>query len=312
MVTIENLTKYYGPVLAVDSVSFEVAKGEVVGFLGPNAAGKTTTMRVITCYLKPTSGTVSVAGYDIYKHPVEVRKRIGYLPENNPLYPEMNVVDYLDYIAELRQVPAAERSRRVKEMIGITGLEDVLWKDIGELSRGYRQRVGLAQSMVHDPDILIFDEPTSGLDPNQIIEIRKLIREIGREKTVILSTHILPEVSATCDRVLIINDARLVASGTTDELINRAKGADVVTAVIKGPEEAVYQALREADFVGEFRKIKEEPEGEEAWLSLEIESTSGDIREKLFRLVVEKNWSMRELKLEKMSLEEVFAKLTTS
>jgi len=312
MVTIENLTKYYGPVLAVDSVSFEVAKGEVVGFLGPNAAGKTTTMRVITCYLKPTSGTVSVAGYDIYKHPVEVRKRIGYLPENNPLYPEMNVVDYLNYIAELRQVPAAERSRRVKEMIGITGLEDVLWKDIGELSRGYRQRVGLAQSMVHDPDILIFDEPTSGLDPNQIIEIRKLIREIGREKTVILSTHILPEVSATCDRVLIINDARLVASGTTDELINRAKGADVVTAVIKGPEEAVYQALREADFVGEFRKIKEEPEGEEAWLSLEIESTSGDIREKLFRLVVEKNWSMRELKLEKMSLEEVFAKLTTS
>lgn len=312
MVTIENLTKYYGPVLAVDSISFEVAKGEVVGFLGPNAAGKTTTMRVITCYLKPTSGTVSVAGYDIHDHPVEVRKRIGYLPENNPLYPEMNVVDYLDYIAELRQVPAAERSRQVKEMIGITGLEDVLWKDIGELSRGYRQRVGLAQSMVHDPDILIFDEPTSGLDPNQIIEIRKLIREIGREKTVILSTHILPEVSATCDRVLIINDARLVASGTTDELINRAKGADVVTAGIRGPEEAVYQALREADFVGEFRKIKEEPEGEDAWLSLEIESTSGDIREKLFRLVVEKNWSMRELKLEKMSLEEVFAKLTTS
>jgi len=209
-------------------------------------------------------------------------------------------------------VPAAERSRRVKEMIGITGLEDVLWKDIGELSRGYRQRVGLAQSMVHDPDILIFDEPTSGLDPNQIIEIRQLIREIGREKTIILSTHILPEVSATCDRVLIINDARLVASGTTDELINRAQGADVVTAGIRGPEEAVYQALREADFVGEFRKIKEEPEGDGAWLTLEIESTSGDIREKLFRLVVEKNWSMRELKLEKMSLEEVFAKLTTS
>jgi ABC-2 type transport system ATP-binding protein len=312
MVTIENLTKYYGPVLAVDSVSFEVAKGEVVGFLGPNAAGKTTTMRIITCYLKPTAGTVSVAGYDIHNHPVEVRKRIGYLSENNPLYPEMNVVDYLNYIAKLRQVPAAERSRRVKEMIGITGLEDVLWKDIGELSRGYRQRVGLAQSMVHDPDILIFDEPTSGLDPNQIIEIRQLIREIGREKTIILSTHILPEVSATCDRVLIINDARLVASGTTDELINRAQGADVVTAGIRGPEEAVYQALREADFVGEFRKIKEEPEGDGAWLTLEIESTSGDIREKLFRLVVEKNWSMRELKLEKMSLEEVFAKLTTS
>ena len=311
MIKIENLTKYYGPVLAVDSVSFEVAKGEVVGFLGPNAAGKTTTMRVITCYLRPTSGTVSVAGYDIHNHPVEVRRRIGYLPENCPLYPEMNVVDYLNYIAKLRQVPASERSRRVKEMIGITGLEDVLWKDIGELSKGFRQRVGLAQSMVHDPDILIFDEPTSGLDPNQIVEIRRLIREIGREKTIILSTHILPEVSATCDRVLIINDARLIASGTTDELVSRAKGDDVVTAEIRGPEEEVYQALRKADFVGKFRKIKEEPEEDGAWLTLEIEST-GDIREKLFRLVVEKNWSMRELKLEKMSLEEVFAKLTTS
>ena len=312
MINIENLTKYYGPTLAVDSVSFEVARGEVVGFLGPNAAGKTTTMRIITCYLKPTSGTVSVAGYDIHDDPVEVRKRIGYLPENNPLYPEMNVVDYLNYIAELRQVPASERSRRVKEMIGITGLGDVLWKDIGELSKGFRQRVGLAQSMIHDPDILIFDEPTSGLDPNQIVEIRQLIREIGREKTVILSTHILPEVSATCNRVVIINDARLIASGTTDELVNRAQGADVVTAGINGPEEAVFQALRQADFVSEFRKVREEPEGEAAWLTLEIESAGGDIREKLFRLVVEKNWSLRELKLEKMSLEEVFAKLTTS
>ena len=312
MVNIENLTKYYGPTLAVDAVSFEVAKGEVVGFLGPNGAGKTTTMRIVTCYLKPTSGTVSVAGYDIGTDPLEVRKRIGYLPENCPLYPEMNVVDYLNYIAELRQVPSSERSRRVKEMIGITGLESVLWKDIGELSKGFRQRVGLAQSMVHDPDILIFDEPTSGLDPNQIVEIRQLIREIGREKTVILSTHILPEVSATCGRVLIINDAKMIASGTTDELINRAQGADVITAGIKGPEEEVYQALREAAFAGEFRKIREEPEDGGAWLTLEIESASGDIREQLFRLVVEKNWSLRELKLEKMSLEEVFAKLTIS
>ena len=312
MINIENLTKYYGPTLAVDSVSFEVAKGEVVGFLGPNAAGKTTTMRIVTCYLKPTSGTGCVAGYDIHDEPVEVRKRIGYLPENNPLYPEMNVVDYLDYIAELRQVPASERSRRVKEMIGITGLGDVLWKDIGELSKGFRQRVGLAQSMIHDPDILILDEPTSGLDPNQIVEIRQLIREIGREKTIILSTHILPEVSATCDRVVIINDARLVASGTTDELVNRAQGADVVTAGVNGPEEAGFHALREADFVSEFRKVREEAGEQAAWLTLEIESASGDIREKLFRLVVEKNWSLRELKLEKMSLEEVFAKLTTS
>ncbi|HUU29599.1 MAG TPA: ATP-binding cassette domain-containing protein [archaeon] len=312
MIKVDNLTKYYGPTLAVDSVSFEVQKGEVVGFLGPNAAGKTTTMRVITCYLKPTAGTVDVAGYDIHENPLEVRRRIGYLPENNPLYPEMNVVDYLSYIAELRQIPGAHRMKRIKEIIGITALGDVLHKDIGELSKGYKQRVGLAQAMVHDPEILIFDEPTSGLDPNQIIEIRQLIKEIGREKTIILSTHILPEVSATCSRVLIINDSRLIASGTTDELIKRAQGTEVLQVCVKGPEEEVFKALRAVEFVGEFRKIGGEPADEGTWLSLEIQSQGGDIREKIFKLVVEKNWSLRELKLEKMSLEQVFAKLTTA
>ncbi|MEA1996610.1 MAG: ATP-binding cassette domain-containing protein [Gemmatimonadota bacterium] len=312
MINIENLTKYYGATLAVDSVSFEVQKGEVVGFLGPNGAGKTTTMRVITCYLRPTSGTVSVAGYDIFEEPLEVRRRIGYLPESCPLYPEMNVVDYLDFIANLRQIPHSERARRIKEIVGVTALGDVLHKDIGELSKGFRQRVGLAQAMIHDPEILILDEPTAGLDPNQIVEIRQLIKEIGREKTIILSTHILPEVSATCGRVIIINDSRLIASGTPDELVERAQGADMLRAVVKGPEEDVFQTLRYAKFIGEFHKVEAESDDDSEWLTLDIQSRSGDIREEFFRLVVEKNWSLRELKLDKMSLEEVFAKLTTS
>ncbi|MCD6360310.1 MAG: ATP-binding cassette domain-containing protein [Armatimonadetes bacterium] len=312
MITVEELTKYYGSTLAVNSVSFEVKKGEVVGFLGPNGAGKTTTMRMVTCYLRPSSGTVSVAGYNIYDHPLEVKRRIGYLPENCPLYPEMNVLDYINYIAELRQVPRSQRKKRIREIIGITSVGDVLHKDIGELSKGYRQRVGLAQAMVHDPDILILDEPTSGLDPNQIVEIRQLIREIGREKTIILSTHILPEVSATCNRVIIIHDARLVASGTTDELVKRAQGADVLTVCVKGPEDEVFETLRAVDFVKDFRKTGGEPADEGSWITLEVESAGGDIRESFFRLVVEKNWSLRELKLERMSLEEVFARLTTS
>ncbi|MFH1068448.1 MAG: ATP-binding cassette domain-containing protein [Candidatus Glassbacteria bacterium] len=312
MIKVENLTKYYGPTLAVDKVSFEVQRGEVVGLLGPNGAGKTTTMRMITCFLTPTSGEVSVAGNSIYDDSLEVRRHIGYLPENCPLYPEMNVVDYLRYIAELRQITPADRSQRIRQMIEVTGLEDVLHKDIGELSKGYRQRVGLAQTMIHDPEILILDEPTSGLDPNQIVEIRQLIKKIGREKTIILSTHILPEVSATCNRVLIINDARLVASGTTDELVAGAQGGELVTATLKGPEDEVFEGLRAAPFVTDFRKVKEEPADGAKWLTLEIKSQDQQVGEKLFRLVVEKNWSLSELRLEKMSLEEVFARLTNA
>ncbi len=310
MIKVDNLTKYYGPTLAVDSVSFEITRGQVVGFLGPNGAGKTTTMRIVTCYLKPTAGTASVAGHDILDSPVEVRRRLGYLPENCPLYNEMNVVEYLHYIAELHQVPKSERTRKVKEMIGIVSLGDVVYKDIGELSRGYRQRVGLAQAMVHDPDILILDEPTNGLDPNQIIEMRRLIKEIGREKTILLSTHIMQEVTATCGRVLIISDGRLVAQGSPDELISQAQGKETVAISLKGNEEDIYAGLREARFIESFRKKGSEDEDE--WLTLEIQSASGDIREQLFRLAVEKNWSLRELRTERISLEEVFARITTS
>ena len=310
MIKVDNLTKYYGPTLAVDSVSFEITRGQVVGFLGPNGAGKTTTMRIVTCFLDPSSGTASVAGHDILDSPLEVRRRIGYLPENCPLYTHMNVVEYLHYIAELHQVPRSERSRRVREMIGITSLGDVVYKDIGELSRGYCQRVGLAQAMVHDPDILILDEPTNGLDPNQIIEMRQLIKKIGREKTIILSTHIMQEVTATCGRVLIINDGRLVAQGSPDELTSQAQGKETVVISLKGEEENIYESLRQARFVESFNKKEAESEG--GWLALEVQSTSGDIREELFRLTVEKNWGLRELRSERMSLEEVFARITKS
>ena len=225
MIQVENLTKDYGPFRAVDSVSFNVRKGEVLGFLGPNGAGKSTTMKILTCFLAPTGGTARVAGLDVYEHSLEVRKRIGYLPEDTPIYRDMTVLEFLEFVAEMRGMSRDKRQAGIREVGGRCGLGDVAGKLIGELSKGYRQRVGLAQAMVHDPDIVILDEPTSGLDPNQIVEIRDLIREVGREKTVILSTHILPEVQATCSRMIIINKGKVVADGTPDELRARERGA---------------------------------------------------------------------------------------
>jgi gliding motility-associated transport system ATP-binding protein len=221
LIRVDHLSKLYGSVRAVNDISFEVPKGEVLGFLGPNGAGKSTTMKVLTCFLAPTSGRAEVAGHDVYTQSLEVRRKIGYLPEDTPLYKDMVVLEYLDYVTELRKIPRGERRRRIKQIGDVTGIHAVLGKKIGELSRGYRQRVGLTQAMVHDPDLLILDEPTSGLDPNQIVEIRQLITAIGKEKTVILSTHILPEVKATCSRVVIIADGKIVADGRPDDLAAR-------------------------------------------------------------------------------------------
>ncbi len=207
-ITVRNLTKYYGEQAAVHDISFDVKSGEILGFLGPNGAGKTTTMKILTCYMPPNSGTVEVEGLDIFERSVEVRRKIGYLPEMNPLYLDMNVLDYLEYSAQLHGLRGGAVNQRLKEMVHVCGLEEVRHKDIGEMSKGFRQRVGLAQAMIHDPEVLILDEPTSGLDPNQIVEIRNLIKQLGRAKTVILSTHILSEVQATCDRVLIINEGK--------------------------------------------------------------------------------------------------------
>src|SRR4051812_12486480 len=225
MIQVQNLTKDYGPTRAVDGVSFNVRKGEVLGFLGPNGAGKSTTMKMLTCFLAPTGGTAKVAGFDVFDDSLEVRKRIGYLPEDTPIYRDMTVLEFLRFAAEVRGMEPARREQRIKEIGGRCGLGDVAGKLVGELSKGFRQRVGLAQAMLHDPDIVILDEPTSGLDPNQIVEIRSLIKEVGKEKTVILSTHILPEVQATCSRILIISSGKLVADGTPDELRSREKGS---------------------------------------------------------------------------------------
>jgi len=310
MIKIRNLTKRYGAVIAVNNISFDVEAGEILGLLGPNGAGKTTTMRILTCYMPADAGTATVAGFDIHEQSVEVRKQIGYLPEDAPLYTDMGVVDYLNFVAEVRAIPKNGRSGRVREMIGVCGLERVVRKDIGELSRGYRQRVGLAQALIHDPDILILDEPTAGLDPNQIVEIRDLIRKLGAEKTVILSTHILPEVEATCDRAVIINEGVIVASGTTDELANMGEGDETVYIQIRGPQEQIESELSGMPQVAGFRKLSE-PEPE--LYRYEIKpSDSGNITESLFRMVVNNNWSLAELRKEAASLEDVFRQLTTS
>jgi ABC-2 type transport system ATP-binding protein len=309
MIKVNNVTKRFGPTLAVDNVSFEVNRSEVLGFLGPNAAGKTTTMRVLTCYMPPDEGSATVAGYDIMEDSLEVRKQIGYLPESAPLYLEMGVLEYLAYIAEIRGIPSKDRSSRVKNMLEVCGLEQVVRKDLGELSRGFRQRVCLAQTLIHDPEILILDEPTSGLDPSQIIEIRELIKEIGREKTVILSTHILPEVSATCSRVLIINEGRLIASGTTEELAERARGGITIYAKIRGPQEEIEGKLARVEGINSFRKIAQE--GDDLHRFCLETKGQADPSEEVFRLVRDSGWSLSELRREEASLEDLFLQLTT-
>jgi ABC-2 type transport system ATP-binding protein len=307
MIEVKNLTKRYGPTVAVDNVSFNAKAGEVLGFLGPNGAGKTTTMRVLTCYLSADEGSATVDGYDVFEHSVEVRKRIGYLPESAPLYSDMGVIDYLKFIAQVRDIPKSQRQQRTKGVIDICGLESVIHKDVGELSRGYRQRLGLAQSLIHDPPILILDEPTSGLDPSQIIEIRNLIKEVGKEKMIIFSTHILPEVSATCSRILIINDGRIVANGSPKSLTDRAKGGEVVDITIRGPAEEIETKLRDLNFVNEFSRVNTV----DGLFSYRIASEKGkNAAEELFQFVAQNGWSLTELRQESVSLEDVFLELT--
>ena len=307
MIEVKNLTKRYGPTVAVDNVSFSAKSGEVLGFLGPNGAGKTTTMRVLTCYLSADEGNATVDGYDVFDQSVEVRKRIGYLPESAPLYTDMGVIDYLKFIAQVRDIPKSQRQQRTKEVIDICGLESATHKDVGELSKGFRQRLGLAQSLIHDPPILIMDEPTSGLDPNQIIEIRNLIKEIGKEKMIIFSTHILPEVSATCSRILIINAGKIVANGSPESLAERAKGGEVVDITVRGPAEEIESKLQNLNFVNEFNLVNTA----DGLVSYQISSEKGkNAAEELFQFVVQNGWSLTELRQQSVSLEDVFRELT--
>lgn len=307
MIQVDSITKNYGTTRALRGVSFTINKGEIVGLLGPNGAGKTTMMKILTCFIPADSGRANVDGYDVFEDSLQVRKRVGYLPENAPLYHEMSVIDFLKFVGQMRGLKGAHLSKRIAEVVRLASLQGASGKNIGELSKGYRQRVGLAQALIHEPDILILDEPTTGLDPNQIMEIRDLIREIGREKTVILSTHILPEVTATCDRALIIADGKLVASGTPQELMSRGAGGQSVIARIRGPQAEVEKRLVEIAGVTEVR-ILEKGDGTVRYhLS---GKRDGELPEKVFQAVVANRWALSELKPEGATLEEVFAELT--
>lgn len=308
-IKVENLTKKYGTQKAVDDISFEVKEGEILGFLGPNGAGKTTTMKIITCFMAPSEGDVNVHGNSIHNNHDVIKKKIGYLPESNPLYYDMPVLEYLEFVAELQGVPQDQIQKRIVEMVRVCGLNVEKHKKIGELSKGYRQRVGLAQAMIHDPDILILDEPTTGLDPNQIVEIRKLIRELGREKTVILSTHILPEVEATCDRILIINKGKIVADGTPESLRNRAQGTEILRVQISeapGRDELI-SALQQIESV---EMVDPVPQFENTFMiTSKPEQTS---RKEIFNLCVKNNWVLTELSPIETKLEDIFRELTTN
>lgn len=306
MIEVHELTKSYGPERAVDTISFKVKQGEIVGFLGPNGAGKTTTMKVITGYLPPNEGTVLVDDMDVREEALSVRRRIGYLPENTPLYSDMITYDYLAFVAAMRGIPKDAQGSRIAEMTHACGLQEVLSKRIDALSKGYRQRVGLAQALIHDPPILILDEPTSGLDPNQIVEIRELIRRIGREKTVILSTHILPEVQASCDRVIIINRGKLVADGTPEDLQANLSTGERVRYSVVASEDAVSSALAEWSHA-EIVKHHADASGEVHFTL----SAQDDIRADLFHLAVKNNWTLIELHRERGNLEDVFRQLTS-
>ena len=314
MIKVEGLTKRYGRTVAVNNISFEVEKGQVVGFLGPNGAGKTTTMRVLTCFLPPSAGTASLAGYDVLEQPLEVKRRIGYLPETPPLYPEMEVAEYLTFVGRLKGVPRSDIARRVDEVAGLCAIGDMRDKLISKLSKGYRQRVGLAQAIIHNPDVLILDEPTAGLDPKQIIETRELIKNLAKAgaHTIILSTHILPEVEQTCERVIIINKGQLVATDTVENLTHRLRGSEAVAIEVEsrdGKLDAAAAQRRLEQVAGVSRVVLKQSSDERA--AFEVESLQkAAIRGDLARAVVESGWNLNELRPLSLSLEEIFLELT--
>jgi ABC-2 type transport system ATP-binding protein len=309
MIEVSGLTKIYGDHVAIQDIKFEVKDGEIVGFLGPNGAGKTTTMKILTCFMPATHGTAKVDGFDVFEDPMEVKRRIGYLPDTPPLYPELTVKSYLTYVAEIKEVPYRERKNRVWQVMKDTRIEHVADRLIAHLSRGYQQRVGLAQALVHDPKVLILDEPTVGLDPNQIREVRELIKELGKKRTIILSTHILPEVSVTCERIIVINQGRIVANGTEEQLSMSLGGPGTYHLAVKGPKDGIAELLpklagvKSAQFMHAIDDVQ----------SFEVRTVEGkDVRAELFNALAEKRWPLYELKPPGVSLEEVFARLTSN
>ena len=308
MIEVQHLTKRYGPVTAVDDVSFKAERGEILGFLGPNGAGKTTTMRVLTGYMPATDGKAIVAGYDVLDQPIEAKRRTGYLPETPPLYPDMTVADYLGFCARIKGVPRSERSSRLRTVMEKTQIADVANRHCSKLSKGYRQRVGLAQALLHNPDVLILDEPTAGLDPKQIIETRRLIKGLGGDHTIILSTHILPEVSQTCNRIVIINKGRVVAVDTPDNLTARLRGSETMYVQVDAMGADAEATLTTIPGVTRVSVADQR----QAITGYEVESESGrDVRRQLAATVVGKGWGLLELRPVRMSLEEIFLQVTT-
>jgi len=308
VIEVQHLTKLYGSLAAVNDVSFRVERGEILGFLGPNGAGKTTTMRILTGYMPATDGKAIVAGFDVFDQPVEAKRRTGYLPETPPLYPDMSVVEYLTFVAKIKGVGSAERRERIQTVMDRTRIADVANKLCSRLSKGYRQRVGLAQALIHNPEVLILDEPTAGLDPKQIIETRELIKALAGDHTIILSTHILPEVSQTCQRVVIINKGRVVAVDTPANLTARLRGSETLYVQVDAGGADVHTAL--AGLPGVTRVSDSDRHNGAA--GYEVESERGrDIRRDLSRIVVGSGWGLLELRPLRMSLEDVFLSLTT-
>lgn len=308
MIKVDNLTKQIKDNKILDSISFEVKAGEILGFLGPNGAGKSTTMKIITGFWAPSAGQVYVGDLNVAENSLATRKKIGYLPETVPLYDDMKVFEYLRFIAEIREIAKEKVKDEIKRAAVACGLEAVIKKPIEELSKGYRQRVGLAQAIIHEPEILILDEPTTGLDPNQIVEIRNLIKKLGEHKTVIFSTHILSEVQATCDRVIIINQGRIVGQGTPAELASRSGAQEVIYVKIKGPRDAIFDTLRAIEHIEEI--LHKDAEGDEIF-GFEVKPKQGiDIREHLASAVMQNNWSILEFNRKTASMEDVFRELT--
>src|SRR5579863_8812403 len=322
MISVKELTKRYARTVAVDNISFEVAKGQIVGFLGPNGAGKTTTMRVLTCFLPPTSGTANVAGFDVVEQPMEVKKRIGYLPETPPVYPEMEVHEYLEFVGRIKGVASHDLARRVREVSEKCAVADVSKTQIGKLSKGYRQRVGLAQAIIHNPDVLILDEPTAGLDPHQIIETRDLIKGLAGDHTIILSTHILPEVEQVCERIIIIAKGKLVATDTVANLTSRLRGQESVavevaprveTADLHQFAQTVQQKLEQVSGVSRVLSRDVHVDSKDGKTRFTVEGLQGrQIRPELARAVIESGWNLNELHSVGLSLEEIFLELTST
>ncbi|MCK9331218.1 MAG: ATP-binding cassette domain-containing protein [Candidatus Cloacimonetes bacterium] len=307
MIELQNLIKDYGSLRAVDTINFKINEGEILGFLGPNGAGKSTTLKMITCYLTPTDGNIQIDNYNVYEHSKEIRNMIGYLPEHNPLYLEMTVYDYLKFVAEVRQISENDFNKTLRDTIKKCGLTEVISRPIKNLSKGYRQRVGIAQAIIHNPKILILDEPTTGLDPNQIAEIRELIKELGKEKTLIISSHILQEVQAVCDRIVIINNGKIVGQGTTEELKMSNQRIAKLNLELIAPETELY-TIKEYLPQIDVKTIK--VNGENVKLEINYPQDK-DYRKDIFNFIKQKDWTILEMQLHTSTLEDIFRNLTS-